>query len=360
MKKVLALLVLASMTLSLVSCASSAQTTTKSAEETGAAGTTAAAATTANSTEKLKYAIVGRSSGNPYVQKEMDGFKQAIEKIGGEAILKAPEAATAEGQIAIINELISQEVAAIAVASNDSEALKPVLKKAAEQGIKILSLDSAVSADSRSVHINQADPERIGRVEVQAMAEMLGYKGQIAILSATAQSENQNTWIEWMKKELEDPKYKDMELVAVVYGDDEPDKSVTEMEGLLNSYPELAGVISPTTVGIAAAGKVLTDKGLAGKVKLTGLGLPSEMAEYIENGACDWMYLWNPSDVGYLAGYTAEALVKGTITGAEGDTFNADTLGEKTVITVGDGTEIMLGDPYKFDKSNIGEWKTVY
>lgn len=358
MKKVLAILLAASMTIGLAACSTKATDTTTKADS--APDATTAAGASNDSSEKLKYAIVGRSSGNPYVQKEMDGFKQAVEEIGGEAIIKAPEAATAEGQIAIINELISQEVSVIAVASNDSEALKPVLQKAISQGIKILSLDSAVSPDCRSVHINQADPERIGRVEVQAMGEMLNYKGQIAILSATAQSENQNTWIDWMKKELEDPKYKDMELVTVVYGDDEPDKSVTEMEGLLNSYPDLAGVISPTTVGVAACGKVLTDKGLVGKVKLTGLGLPSEMAEYIENGVCDWMYLWNPVDVGYLAGYAADALVKGTITGAEGDKFTAGTLGEKSVITVGDGTEIMLGDPYKFDSSNIAEWKTVY
>lgn len=93
---------------------------------------------------------------------------------------------------------------------------------------------------------------------------------------------------------------------------------------------------------------------------MTGLGLPSEMAEYIESGVCQWMYLWNPIDVGYLAGYAADALVKGTITGKAGEKFNAGRLGEKEVVQVGDGTEIMLGDPFKFDKSNIGEWKKVY
>ena len=152
-----------------------------------------------------------------------------------------------------------------------------------------------------------------------------------------------------MKKELEDPKYSDIELVKVAYGDDLRDKSVSETEALLKSYPDLKGIIAPTTVGIAAAGKVLTDKGLKDEVQLTGLGLPSEMAEYIESGVSQWMYLWNPIDVGYLAGYTADALVKGTITGAAGDKFTAGTLGEKEIIADGDGTQIMLGDPFKFD-----------
>ena len=210
------------------------------------------------------------------------------------------------------------------------------------------------------MHINQADPERIGRVEVQAISEMIGGKGEIAVLSATSQATNQNAWIDWMKKELEDPKYKDIKLVKVAYGDDLRDKSVSETEALLKSYPNLKGIISPTTVGIAAAGKVLTDKGLKDKVQLTGLGLPSEMAQYIEGGVSKWMYLWNPIDVGYLAGYAVDGLVNGTITGKEGEKFKAGKLGDKQIVKDGDGTQIMLGDPFKFDATNIAEWKKVY
>lgn len=309
---------------------------------------------------KKKYAIIFKNTGNPYGEKEMEGFRMAIEEIGGEAILKAPDQPTAEAQIQMIEELISQKVHAIAMVGNDPDALQPALEKAMKAGIKVLSLDSAVNAESRLVHINQADPERIGRVQVQAIYDMIGGKGEIAILSATSQATNQNAWIEWMKEELKDPKYKDMKLVKVAYGDDLRDKSVSETEALLKSFPDLKGIISPTTVGIAAAGKVLTDKGLIGKVHLTGLGLPSEMAEYIESGACEWMYLWNPIDVGYLAGYAAEGLVKGTITGKIGDKFSANKLGDKEVIADGDGTQVMLGDPFKFEKSNIAEWKTVY
>ncbi|MBA4493365.1 rhamnose ABC transporter substrate-binding protein [Paenactinomyces guangxiensis] len=309
---------------------------------------------------KKKYAIVFKNAGNPYGEKQMEGFKNAIEELGGEAILKAPDQPTAEAQIQIIEELIAQRVDVIAVVANDPDALQPSLKKAMNRGIKVLSLDSAVNTKSRIVHINQADPERIGRVQIQAMHEMIGGKGEIAVLSATSQATNQNLWIEWMKKELEDPKYKDMKLVKVAYGDDLRDKSVAETEALLKSYPNLKGIIAPTTVGIAAAGKVLTDKGLKGKVQLTGLGLPSEMAEYIESGVCQWMYLWNPLDVGYLAGYAAHALAEGKITGKPGEKFKAGRLGEKEIVADRDGSQIMLGDPFKFDSGNIAEWKKVY
>ena len=190
---------------------------------------------------------------------------------------------------------------------------------------------------------------------------MIGGKGQIAILSATSQASNQNLWISYMKQELTLPKYKNVKLVKVAYGDDLRDKSVSETEGLLKAYPNLKCIIAPTTVGVAAAGKVLTDKGLKGKVFLTGLGLPSEMATYIENGVCPYMFLWNPIDVGYLGAYVATALVKGTITGAVGDKFSAGRLGNYTITKAPDGgTEVLLGPPFKFDAKNIADWKTVY
>jgi rhamnose transport system substrate-binding protein len=228
-------------------------------------------------------------------------------------------------------------------------------------GIKIVTADSSTNAESRNLHINQADPELIGRVEIQAAYEMAGGKGDVAILSATSQATNQNIWIEWMKKEIELPKYADMELVKVAYGDDLRDKSTSETEALLQTFPNLKVIIAPTTVGIAAAGKVLQDKGLQGKVFVTGLGLPSEMAEYITAGVCPWMYLWNPIDLGYLAGYAAVGLADGKITGATGESLAAGKLGTKEIIAdAAEGTEIMLGAPFKFEPSNIDEWKTVY
>ena len=311
--------------------------------------------------EARKFAFIFKSTGNPFGEKLMDGFKAAIEEQGGECILRAPDLPTAEAQIMIIEELIAQRVAAIGLSANDPDALQPVLRKAMRAGIKIVTADSSTNPESRDLHINQADPELIGRVEIQAAYDMAGGKGDIAILSATSQATNQNIWIEWMRKELDLPKYANMELVKVAYGDDLRDKSTAETEALLKTFPNLKVIIGPTTVGLAAAGKVLQDKGLAGTVFLTGLGLPSEMAEYIKSGVCPWMYLWNPIDLGYLAGYAAVGLADGKLTGDAGGKLAAGKLGEKEVVSDGaGGTEIMLGAPFKFDAANIDEWKTVY
>lgn len=310
--------------------------------------------------EVQRHAFVFKNTGNPFGERLMEGFENAIEELGHEAILRAPDLPTAEGQIMIIEELIAQRVASISIAANDFDALQPALQKAIDAGIVVVSADSPVNPGSRMVHINQADPERIGRTLVRAIYDMIGGSGEIAILSATSVAANQNLWIEWMRTELEDPKYADVELVSVVFGDDLRDKSVAEAEGLLRTHPNLKGIISPTTVGIAATGRVLTDQGLKDQVHLTGLGLPSEMAEYIESGVSDWMYLWNPIDLGYLAGQAAVALTEGTLTGAVGETFTAGTLGEREIIQDGEGTQIMLGDPFRFDAENIADWKEVY
>ena len=233
-----------------------------------------------------------------------------------------------------------------------------------DEGIKVLSLDSNVVPEARQTFVNQAGVTEIGQALADAVYDISGGSGEFAILSASSQSANQNSWIDAMKAVMEDDKYKDLDLVEVAYGDDEPQKSTDQTQALLSKYPDLKVICSPTTVGINAAAKVIQDS--ESSVKLTGLGLPSEMSAYIgddDSSPCPYMFLWNPEDVGKLSAYTAIALVDGTITGAVGDTFDAGDM-ENSPYTIQEcsngGSEIILGPPYRFDPSNIDEWKDVY
>ena len=307
------------------------------------------------------HAFVFKSTGNPYGERQISGFEAGIKEQGGKTITRSPDLPTAEAQIAIIDQLIAQKVKSLCIVGNDFDALQPVLTKAKNAGIKVYSLDSSVNPASRLTHVNQADSEKIGVTLVEAAYDLAGGSGEIAVLSATSQASNQNLWIEYMQTELKKAKYANLKLVKVAYGDDLRDKSVSETEGLLLSYPNLKVIVAPTTVGIAAAAKVITDKGLIGKVKITGLGLPSEMADYINNGSCPYMYLWNPIDVGYLGSWVATGLTSGKITGKAGETFSAGRLGNYTIVAAPDGgTDVLLGPPFKFEPSNINDWKSVY
>jgi rhamnose transport system substrate-binding protein len=348
-KRLLASLMVATMSISVFS-ACGAKTNTNTNTTTGKAANTG----------KPTYAFVAKDVQNPYMQKVYEGFETACKEIGVTAMYKGPEAATPEKQIEIINQLVAQKVTGIAIAANDANALQPALKEAMNKGISVISLDSAVNKDSRMTHIQQADPEKIGRGLIQAAYEMVGGKGGIAILSATAQATNQNLWIEWMQKELNEnkAKYASTPLIKIAYGDDDPTKSTSETQALLTNA-DVKVIIAPTTVGMLAAGKVLQDK--KSQVKLTGLGLPSEMGPFIEDATCPWMYLWNPIDIGYLAGYTMDSLANKKITGATGNKITAGKMGDKVITAAADGgTEVMLGDPFKFDKANIADWKKVY
>ncbi|MCF0146613.1 MAG: rhamnose ABC transporter substrate-binding protein [Eubacterium sp.] len=309
------------------------------------------------------YALITKSAGNPYNEKEAEGFQKAVEAMGGKAVIQHPEAATADAQISVIQSLISQGVDSICIAANDSNALEAALTEAMASGIAVCSLDSATNADSRAVHVNQAGTMEVGQALIDAVLDLTGGEGQWAIVSATSQATNQNAWIDAMKAIAEsDDKYAGLELVEVAYGDDEPQKSTDVTQALLTNYPDLKVICAPTTVGIAAAAKVLQDQ--KSPVKLTGLGLPSEMAEYIGDDdahACPYMFLWNPIDIGRLGAYTSAALVAGDITGEAGETFTAGDMGEYEIVEAADdGTEVILGPPFKFDPSNIGEWKDVY
>ena len=200
--------------------------------------------------------------------------------------------------------------------------------------------------------MNQATADGIAKIEVDLIAKEIGNSGQIAILSAAANATNQNAWIAIMKKYLAQ-KYPKIQLVATVYGNDDDQKSFQETQGLLQAYPNLKGIISPTTVGIAAAARYLSSSKYKGKVALTGLGTPNQMRKFVKDGTVTAFELWDPGKLGQLAGYAAAALASGQITGQQGDSFQAGPLGKKTV---GANSSVLLGPPTVFDKSNIDQF----
>ena len=290
--------------------------------------------------------------------------RQTVEAEGGDSSESVyPETATADAQIKVLDNLISQDFDAICISANDVNALQAKLEEAMDAGIKVSSFDSAPNKDSREIFVNQAGTKEVAQALMDAVLDISGGEGQFAILSATSQSANQNAWIDAMKTIMEgDDKYSKLELVDVVYGDDEPQKSTDQTAALLQNYKDLKVICAPTTVGIAAAAKYLQDNG--SECKLTGLGLPSEMQEYTGDDAdhsCPYFYLWDMQGLGKLSAYTTIALINGDITGAKDDKFTAGDLGDYTITDADDGgTEVVLGAPLKFDTSNIEEMAKLY
>jgi rhamnose transport system substrate-binding protein len=257
----------------------------------------------------LKTVSIPKQLGNPYEEFEHSGIAEALEELGGSNRITGPTDASASSQISIINAAVQQKPDAIIIAGNDPGAVAPALKQAAKRDIKVVGMDSDVAPDARSVFVNQVTTQLVGENQVESIGKQIDYKGEIAILSATANATNQNTWIKVKEETLKKPKYKDMKLVKIAYGDDDDQKSFQETQGLIQAYPNLKGIISPTTVGVAAAARYLSTSPQKGKVKLTGLGFPNQMRKFVKNGTVDEFQLWVPKDVGYLAGQAAAAPV---------------------------------------------------
>ena len=155
-----------------------------------------------------------------------------------------------------IDNAVRQGYNAIIISADDPNAVAPALKRAMAKGVKV-SRTTAMSRRVRGSCSSVPSAKDIGAFQVEWLGSQIGYKGQIAILSATPTAANQNTWIKFMKAALKLAKYKNMQLVKVAYGDDNDTKSAQETQALLQAYPDLAGIISPTTVGVAAAARVL-------------------------------------------------------------------------------------------------------
>ena len=302
----------------------------------------------------LSMTMLPKNLGNPYFDTSTKGAEAAADALGAELEEVGPETASPDAQVSYINTVAQQGKDALIVSANDPEALCDAIDEARSADVKVVTFDADTNPECRDLFVNQATAEGIASKQLELISEQIGGEGEIAILSAAANATNQNAWIEMMEKELAgNPEYADIELVDTVYGDDDDQKSFDQTEALLQNHPDLKGIISPTTVGIAAAARYLSDSSSKGKVALTGLGTPNQMREYVENGTVESFALWNPEDLGALATYAAAALANGDISGEEGDSFEAGDLGE---FEVGPDATVLLGEPFTFNADNIGDF----
>ncbi len=249
-----------------------------------------------------------------------EGAQEAHAEMGNTGELQfvgpTPENSVA-GQIEIMTTAATQGVGAIMLSNNAGDQITPSAQAAQAAGAKVVTWDSPIpSGAGEDLFVAQVDFGSIGVVMADMAHNILGGKGEMAVLSATPDAANQNAWIEAMKVTLAtDAKYADIKLVDVVYGDDQAEVSYNRALALVDKYPDLGLIMAPTTVGIQAAAKAMQDEGLCDKVKTSGLGLPSEMVSYTLNGCAPQFALWDFRDLGYLTYLTAYGMAIGQLTG---------------------------------------------
>lgn len=339
---------------SVAACGGATQSQTKAANASGGNAATGAANPNAGTKSGLTVAFLPKQVNNPYFTVADGGGQKALQALGDTYKEVGTTSATdTAGQVSYVNTLTQQKVSAIALSAQDPGALCTALKTAMSTGIKVVTYDSDTNPGCRQVFISQASSEDIGRSEVDLLGKQLNYTGDIAILSAAQTATNQNAWIGFMQDELKKPQFKNMHLVKIAYGNDDAQTSFQQTQGLLQQFPSLKGIISPTTVGIKAAAQYLDGSQYKGKVALTGLGTPNDMKQYVKDGTVTSFELWDPAKLGELAAYAASALASGQINGSQGQSFKAGGLGSFTVAAQG---IVTLGPPQVFNTANIDQF----
>jgi rhamnose transport system substrate-binding protein len=329
---------------------------TATATETSAAG----GVVTFEKGQEFKSVLLPKFTGVAVFDQANEGAQEAAKELGTDpAEFLGPTADNSvAGQIEIVTNAATQGVNAVMISNNAGDQIAPAVQEAVSAGATVVTWDSPIpSGEGESLFVAQVDFDETGKVMADMALNILGDAGgEFAILSASPDAANQNAWIKSMEEALTDSKYANLELVDTVYGNDESEKSYDEALGLVDKHPNLKLIMAPTTVGIAAAGKAMTDEGLCDKVKVSGLGLPAEMKAYTTSGCAPEFALWSFVDLGYVTYYAAYGLATGQIEAEEGVQFEAGRMGEYTIEkdpTRDKGLRIVMGPFTVYNKDNI-------
>ena len=241
--------------------------------------------------QPLRIAYIPQNTGNPYFERINLGFQEACKELGCEVTFTAPATAEATAQIPFIQEQVQRGIDVLAIQANSVDALNSILDDVRAKGILVIATNADIDGNEshRDAAVLAVDFDKVGMQMLDSLYDQMGGKGKFAIISATTDAPAQKHFIEepgGVKDLLQsDPKYKDMELLEVAYGDDVPQKSLTECEALLAKYPDMNAIMAPTTVAVAAAAQCVESAGVYpggpnakdGGVIVYGLGTPDQM-----------------------------------------------------------------------------------
>jgi len=296
---------------------------------------TPSAAVTAEKGKAVKMMLLPKFLGNAVFDQANQGAQEAAKELENPTALDfvGPTADNPTGQIDFVTNAPTGGYDVVMLSNNVGDQIDPAVKAATDGGTKVVTWDSFIpDGVGESFFVAQVDFTETGKVMADMTLDILGPDGgPFAILSASPDAANQNSWIAAMQEALKDPKYANLKLLEIVYGNDESEKSYEQAQALISKYPEMKLIMAPTSVGIVAAAKAVQDEGGCDDIKVSGLGLPSEMAEFAKNGCAPEFALWSFVDLGYLTYYASYLLATGQIQGVEGETFVAGRMGEYTI-----------------------------
>jgi rhamnose transport system substrate-binding protein len=306
--------------------------------------------------KKLVVADVPKLIGIGYFAATSKGMAEASAELTKanlptEVTTDGPTEGDIQKQIEFLDNAISRGVDGILFAANDPVAISPVLRKALKAGTYVVGYDAGSEPDARQWFVQQATPDGIAKALIDSLVAEIGKEADFAIVTSSLTAPNQNAWIAEMKKYIETA-YPKLNLVTTLPSEEDQQLAFKVTGQIVKAHPSVKGIIGLSSVAFPGAADAITQAKLCGKVAVTGLSTPNQMKPFVKSGCVKSVVLWNPVDLGYAATYAIRAVVDGKL--KPGDTeFEAGRLGKPKIIN---GSEILLGDPFVFNQSNIDKF----
>lgn len=318
-------------------------------------GSTTASSGGSSSTSSVKLFMIPKFTGIPPFTQADQGAASMAKTFGYQLSYGGPTSASATQQVQFINSAVTKGYKGIFISADDPATVTPALQRAQQSGTTVVSFDSDVLPAGRSVYVQGTSAAQIADGELQMLGSQINYSGDFVILSAQATDSNQVLWNKLLVQDLQtNPQYKNMHLVTIVNPpDDSAPTAAQYTQSILKEYPNIKGIIAPTTVAIAAAAQVLQQQGLCSKYVLTGLGDPQQMKTFVTSGCVKKFALWSFSREGQVAMCAMHALLSKQITGKTGDSFTCGNLGSFKVEA---GGTVTAGPPEVFTDQNLQDY----
>lgn len=361
------ILVLAMITTVFAACGgtqNSTETTGTNASGASSASTTAPAT---NSAKDINVVFVPKLTGNMFFESANAGAQDIAKQVGFNCKYDgSPEAAVAN-QVQIINSAVNQGASAIAISALSPNGLNQALKNAHDKGVKVVTWDSDVDPQYRSIYIDQGTPELLGTMLVDMAASQMTpeqlKKAKIAFFYSSPTVTDQNSWVEYAKKYIKE-KYPNWELVTTQYGEQDAQKSLQVGQSILQTYSDIDAILCPDSTALPAMAQAAKNLGKAGKVIITGFATPSSMRDFVKDGTVPKFGLWDCKVQGAIGAYVAYWLAAGN-TFKVGDSINVPGIGNLKIepntiqgysYTADDSGIILLPERVVFTKDNIDNY----
>lgn len=253
---------------------------------------------------------ISKIDGMPWFNRMGEGVVQAGKDNNVNAYQVGPSNTDAPQQVKLIEDLIAKKVDAISIVPNDASALEPVLKKAKQNGILILTNES-VGQPSADWDIEIIDNAQFAADYVEEVAKALGGKGGYVLYVGSLTVPQHNLWsdlfIKYQKEHYPDM-YEVTTRMPVAENIDDARRTTID---LIKAHPDLKAVISFGSQGPIGAGLAVKEKRLKGKLNVFGMMIPSQAASLIKSGNITMGITYDPASAGYALTAVAAKLLKG-------------------------------------------------